>query len=160
MNELAITSGSLIMMPFCLLEVLDALRFLPRIVLMLDHTFLLFPKELVQFQLVYLWHSHQTFQPLHLKNIHFPYHTPHTQGLFSIQCHWYDYSSFRDFHIYSPILCYSANFSVLPMFHTHHLFISIFIYLLHFSGEDSDDSSDSDNVDVPQQIPVPHLVIM
>ena len=41
LNELAITSGSLIMMPFSLMEVLDDLRFLPSIVLMLDHTFLL-----------------------------------------------------------------------------------------------------------------------
>ena len=31
LNELAITSGSLIMMPFSLKEVLDDLRFLPRI---------------------------------------------------------------------------------------------------------------------------------
>ena len=44
--ELAITSGSLIMMQFGLMEVLDDLRFLPRMVLMLDHIFLLFPKEL------------------------------------------------------------------------------------------------------------------
>ena len=41
--ELGITSGSLIMMPFSLMEVIDV-RFLPIIVLMLDHTFLLFPK--------------------------------------------------------------------------------------------------------------------
>ena len=34
LNELAITSGSLIMMPFSLMEVLDDLRFLPRMVLM------------------------------------------------------------------------------------------------------------------------------
>ena len=40
LNELAITSGSLIMMPFSLMEVLDHLQFLPSIVLMLDHTFL------------------------------------------------------------------------------------------------------------------------
>ena len=46
LNELAITSGSLRMMPFSLVEVLDDLRFLPRMVLMLKHTFLLFPKEL------------------------------------------------------------------------------------------------------------------
>ena len=46
LNELAITSGSLLMMPFSLMEVLVALRFLPRMVLMLDHTFSLFPKEL------------------------------------------------------------------------------------------------------------------
>ena len=46
LNELAITSGSLIMTPFSLMEVLHDLRFLPRMVLMLDHTFLLFPKEL------------------------------------------------------------------------------------------------------------------
>ena len=32
LNELAITSGSLIMMPFSLMEVLDDLRFLPRMV--------------------------------------------------------------------------------------------------------------------------------
>ena len=44
LNELAITSGSLIMMPFSLMDVLGDLRFL--LVLMLDHTFLLFPKEL------------------------------------------------------------------------------------------------------------------
>ena len=31
LNELAITSGSLIMMPYSLMEVLDDLRFLPRI---------------------------------------------------------------------------------------------------------------------------------
>ena len=43
LNELAITSASLIVMPFSLLEVLDDLRFLPRIV-MLDHTFLPFTK--------------------------------------------------------------------------------------------------------------------
>ena len=46
LNELAITSGSLIMMLFSLMGVLDDLRFLPRMVLMLDHTFLLFIKEL------------------------------------------------------------------------------------------------------------------
>ena len=46
LNELSVTSGSLIMMPFNLMEVLDDLRFLPRMVLMFDHTFLLFPKEL------------------------------------------------------------------------------------------------------------------
>ena len=45
LNELLITSGSLIMMPFSLMEVLGDLRFLPRMVLMLDHTFLLFPKR-------------------------------------------------------------------------------------------------------------------
>ena len=45
LNELAITSGSLIMMPFSLMEVLGGLRFLARMVLMLDHTFLLFPKD-------------------------------------------------------------------------------------------------------------------
>ena len=44
LNELAIALGSLIVMPFSLMEVLDDLRFLPRMVLMLDHTFLLFPK--------------------------------------------------------------------------------------------------------------------
>ena len=44
LNELAITSGPLIMLPFSLMEVLVDLRFLPRMVLMLDHTFLLFPK--------------------------------------------------------------------------------------------------------------------
>ena len=49
LNELAITSGSLIMMPFSLMEVLDELLFVPRMVLMLDHTFLLFPKELLRF---------------------------------------------------------------------------------------------------------------
>ena len=32
LNELAITSGSLIMMPFSLMEVLGDLRFLPRMV--------------------------------------------------------------------------------------------------------------------------------
>ena len=42
LNELAITTGSLIIMPFSLMEVLVDLRFLPRMVLMLDHTFLLF----------------------------------------------------------------------------------------------------------------------
>ena len=46
LNELAITLGSLIMMPFSLMELLDDLCFLKRMVLMLDHTFLLFPKEL------------------------------------------------------------------------------------------------------------------
>ena len=46
LNELAITSGSLIMMPFSLMDVLGDLRFLARMELMLDHTFLLFPKEL------------------------------------------------------------------------------------------------------------------
>ena len=45
LNELEITSGLLIMMPFSLMEVLDDLRFLPRMVLMVDHTFLLFRKE-------------------------------------------------------------------------------------------------------------------
>ena len=35
LNELAITPGSLIMMPFSLMEVLGDLRFLPRMVLML-----------------------------------------------------------------------------------------------------------------------------
>ena len=45
LNELAVTEGSLIMMPFCLMEVLDDLLFLPRMVLMLDLTFLLFTKE-------------------------------------------------------------------------------------------------------------------
>ena len=37
LNELAIISGSLIMMPFSLMEVLDDLRLLQSIVLMLDH---------------------------------------------------------------------------------------------------------------------------
>ena len=46
LNELEITLGSLIMMPFSLMEVLDDLWFLPRMVLMLDHNFLLFLKEL------------------------------------------------------------------------------------------------------------------
>ena len=46
LNELAITSGSLTMMPLSLMEVLADLQFLPRMVLMLDHTFVLFPKEL------------------------------------------------------------------------------------------------------------------
>ena len=46
LNELAITSGSLIMMPISVMKVLGDLRFLPRMALMLDHTFLLFPKEL------------------------------------------------------------------------------------------------------------------
>ena len=46
LNELAITSGSLIMMCFSLMEMLDDLRFLSRMVLMLDHTFLLLGKEL------------------------------------------------------------------------------------------------------------------
>ena len=46
LNELAITSGSLMMMPLSLMEVLDNLGFIPRMVLMLDHTFLLFSKEL------------------------------------------------------------------------------------------------------------------
>ena len=46
LDDLAITSGSLIMMPFSLMEVLDDLWFLRTMVLMLDHTFLLFPKEL------------------------------------------------------------------------------------------------------------------
>ena len=45
LNELAITSDSLIMMPLSLMEVLDDLPFLPRMVMMLDHTFLLFPKN-------------------------------------------------------------------------------------------------------------------
>ena len=40
LNELAITSCSLIMMPFSLTEVLDDCGFYQ------DHTFLLFPKEL------------------------------------------------------------------------------------------------------------------
>ena len=47
LNELAITSGSLIIMPFSLMEVPDDLRLLQRMVLMLDHTFILFPKELL-----------------------------------------------------------------------------------------------------------------
>ena len=46
LNELETSSGSLIMMPFSLMEVLDYLRFLPGTELMLDHTVLLFPKEL------------------------------------------------------------------------------------------------------------------
>ena len=46
LNELAITSGSLIMMSFSLMEVLGDLQFLPRMVLMLDHTFSLFLKKL------------------------------------------------------------------------------------------------------------------
>ena len=44
-NELVITLGSLIMMAFSLMEVLDDLRFLPRMVFMFNHTFLLFPIE-------------------------------------------------------------------------------------------------------------------
>ena len=36
LNEVEITSGSLIMMPFSLMEVLGDLLFLPRMVLMLD----------------------------------------------------------------------------------------------------------------------------
>ena len=46
LNELSFTSGSLIVMPLSLMEVLGDLPFLPRMVLMFDHTFLLFPKEL------------------------------------------------------------------------------------------------------------------
>ena len=46
LNELGITLGSLIMMSFSLMEVLGDLWFLPKMVLMLDHTFFLFPKEL------------------------------------------------------------------------------------------------------------------
>ena len=47
LNELAFASGSLIIVPFSLLmEVLGDLRFSPRMVLKLNHTFLLFPKEL------------------------------------------------------------------------------------------------------------------
>ena len=45
LNELEICSGSLTMMPFSLMEVLVDLRFLARMVLMLNHTFLLFPKK-------------------------------------------------------------------------------------------------------------------
>ena len=45
-NELVITSGSLIMMPFSLMEVLDDLLFLPRMVLKLDHTFLVSKRTL------------------------------------------------------------------------------------------------------------------
>ena len=48
LNELAITSGWLIMILFSLMKVLDDLLFLPRMVLMLDHTFLLFPKEFLR----------------------------------------------------------------------------------------------------------------
>ena len=44
LSELAITSGSLIIMPFSLMEVLGDLRCLPRMVLMLDYTFLLYSK--------------------------------------------------------------------------------------------------------------------
>ena len=48
LNELPIASGSLIMMPFSLMEVLGDLWFLPRMVLMLDHNFTLFPYELAR----------------------------------------------------------------------------------------------------------------
>ena len=41
LNKLAFTSGSLIMMSFSLMEVLDDLRFLPRMVLMLGYIFVL-----------------------------------------------------------------------------------------------------------------------
>ena len=54
LNELAITSGSFIMMPFSLMEVLGDLQFLPRMVLMLDHTFLLFRKELKKIIIILL----------------------------------------------------------------------------------------------------------
>ena len=46
LNELATTSGLLIVMPFSLMEVIDDLRLLPRMMFMLDHTLLIFPKEL------------------------------------------------------------------------------------------------------------------
>ena len=39
LNELAITSGSLIMIPFSLMEVLEDLWFLPRMVFMLTYFF-------------------------------------------------------------------------------------------------------------------------
>ena len=40
LNELEISSGSLIIMPFSLIEVLDDLCFLPRMIFMLNHTFI------------------------------------------------------------------------------------------------------------------------
>ena len=46
LNKLDITLGSLIMRPFSLKEVLDDLHFLPRMVFMLGHTFLLLKKPL------------------------------------------------------------------------------------------------------------------
>ena len=39
LDELAVTSGSIIIMQLSLMEMLDDLKILPRIVLMLDHTF-------------------------------------------------------------------------------------------------------------------------
>ena len=61
LNELAITSGSLIMMPFSILEVLSDLQCLPRMLLMFDHTFLLFPKELKKIMIILLSGSSDYF---------------------------------------------------------------------------------------------------
>ena len=44
LNELAISTCSLIMMPFSLMEVIDNLQFLPKIVLLLDQTSYYFQK--------------------------------------------------------------------------------------------------------------------
>ena len=42
---------------------------------------------------IHSWHSNQTSQTLHLKNIHFPsLSTSHTPCLFSVQRSWYNYS--------------------------------------------------------------------
>ena len=42
---------------------------------------------------IHLWHSTQTSQTLHLKNIHVPsISTSHTSCICSVQRHWYDYS--------------------------------------------------------------------
>ena len=51
-----------------------------------SHTHLLSPNS------VNSWHSNQTSQTLHLKNIHFPsLSTSHTQCLCSVERRWYNY---------------------------------------------------------------------
>ena len=54
LNELAITSGSLIMMSFSLMEVLDDLWSLSRMELMLDHTFHCFQTTLKKIMIILL----------------------------------------------------------------------------------------------------------
>ena len=51
------------------------------------------PTHLIISNSIHSWHSNQTSQTLHLKNINFPSRsTSHTPCLCSVQCSWYNYS--------------------------------------------------------------------
>ena len=57
------------------------------------------------------------------KNIHFYFFShSHTPCHYSIQRHWYTYSSYRHYLAFIPILYYSAHFSGHPTIHSlHHI---------------------------------------